>query len=63
MDNPNEDGLPECREVVAHLLEEKQDLENENQVLRVSAETFGELAERLSRRSRKGVTPRAQTPE
>ena len=64
MDNPREDGLSECREVVEYLLEEKQEiekekqaLENENQVLRGSAEAFGELAERLSTALKEGTKP------
>jgi hypothetical protein len=44
----------ECQKVVEQLLAEKQELEHENQVLRVSAATFGELAERLNAKLREG---------
>jgi hypothetical protein len=64
MDTPREVGLPECREVVEHLLEEKQEiekekqaLENEHQVLRGSGEAFGEVAERLSTALKEGREP------
>ena len=47
MDKPVED-LSECHEVVEQLQEEKKELQAENEQLRESADTFGELAERLS---------------
>ena len=40
--------LDDCREAVEQLQLEKQELQQENKVLRVSAEDFGELAERLN---------------
>jgi hypothetical protein len=57
MDKPCEDGLSECRAVVEHLLEEKQEIKKEKQVLRGSAEAFGELAERLSTALKEGIKP------
>jgi hypothetical protein len=47
MDEPG-NGLEDCRQVVEHLESEKQDLVQENELLRESAEDFGQLAERLS---------------
>lgn len=48
MDDSGEDHLQACREVVEHLQEETQELQHQNEVLRESAESFGDLAERLS---------------
>jgi chromatin segregation and condensation protein Rec8/ScpA/Scc1 (kleisin family) len=44
------DDLKDCHEKVERLREEKQELEVENEVLRESADTFGELAERLNKK-------------
>lgn len=49
MTNNQEDtALAECAETVRQLESEKEDLEKENKELRQSADTFGELAERLA---------------
>ncbi len=42
------DDLNDCRETVEQLQEEKKELEVENEQLRESAGSFGELAERLN---------------
>jgi archaellum component FlaC len=50
-DEPGGDGvddLTDCHEKVERLREEKKELEFETEVLRESADTFGELAERLN---------------
>ena len=47
MDKPADD-LSECHERVEQLQEEKKELLEENEQLRESADTFGELAERLN---------------
>jgi hypothetical protein len=44
------DDLKDCHDKVERLREEKQELEVENEVLRESADTFGELAERLNKK-------------
>ena len=44
------DDLKDCHEKVEQLCEEKEALESENEVLRESADTFGELAERLNKK-------------
>jgi hypothetical protein len=52
-DNPTGDDVDElkdCHEKVEQLREEKKELEFENEVLRESADTFGELAERLNKK-------------
>jgi F0F1-type ATP synthase membrane subunit b/b' len=46
-DDPAND-LNDCREQVAQLQGEKKGLQQENEQLRESADTFGELAERLA---------------
>ena len=51
MGEGDDSGLDECREAVEQLQLEKQALQQENEVLRVSAEDFGELAERLEHRA------------
>jgi len=47
VDKPADD-LSECHEMVEQLQEEKKELLEENEQLRESADTFGELAERLN---------------
>jgi hypothetical protein len=42
------DDLKDCHDAVEQLREEKKELEVENGQLRESADTFGELAERLN---------------
>ena len=44
------DELKDCRDAVERLREEKKELEVENGHLRESADTFGELAERLNKK-------------
>jgi cell division septum initiation protein DivIVA len=52
-DNPQDEALEDCLGTVHQLKEENQDLKEENQELRESADTFGNLAERLARTLRK----------
>jgi regulator of replication initiation timing len=44
------DDLTDCHQKIEQLREEKEELEFENEVLRESADTFGELAERLNKK-------------
>jgi predicted nucleotidyltransferase len=44
------ENLKDCHEAVEQLREEKKELEVENEQLRESADTFGELAERLNKK-------------
>ena len=48
MEDKLTDPLNDCRETVEQLQEEKKELEVENEQLRESAGSFGELAERLN---------------
>ena len=48
MEEKARDPLNDCRETVEQLQEEKKELEVENEQLRESAGSFGELAERLN---------------
>lgn len=51
------DGLKDCQDVVEQLREEKKELEVENERLRESADTFGDLAERLSEKLKNEQEP------
>jgi predicted nuclease with TOPRIM domain len=44
------DDLKDCHEKVEQLREKKEELEVENEALRESADTFGDLAERLNKK-------------
>ena len=44
------DELKDCQDAIERLREEKKELEVENGHLRESADTFGELAERLNKK-------------
>jgi hypothetical protein len=46
----DQDSLEDCFEAVEQLRAEKEELEVENEQLRESADTFGELAERLNKK-------------
>ena len=48
MEEKPRDPLSDCRETVEQLQEEKKEIEVENEQLRESAGSFGELAERLN---------------
>jgi regulator of replication initiation timing len=52
------DDLKDCHETVEQLLEEKKELEVENEQLRESADTFGELAERLNKKLKNEREPK-----
>jgi regulator of replication initiation timing len=45
-----QDELKDCHEAVEELREENKELEVENEQLRESADTFGNLAERLNQK-------------
>lgn len=49
----NDDPLDECLDTVHQLKDENQELKEENLELRESADTFGDLAERLAKTLRK----------
>jgi hypothetical protein len=49
----DDDPLDECLDTVDQLKDENQELKEENQDLRESADTFGDLAERLAKTLRK----------
>jgi regulator of replication initiation timing len=51
------DDLKDCQEAIEQLREEKKELEVENEQLRESADTFGELAERLNKKIKKEGEP------
>ena len=57
MGEGDDSGLDECREAVEQLQVEKQELQQENEVPRVSAEDFGELAERLNTALKQSTVP------
>lgn len=48
MSDETKKDLDECQETVERLEEVKKELEAENEQLREAADTFGDLAERLS---------------
>jgi hypothetical protein len=51
------DDLKDCHEVVEQLREGMKELEVENEHLRESADTFGELAERLNEKLKNEEAP------
>jgi hypothetical protein len=53
----DQDDLKDCHEAVEQLREEKKELEVENEQLRESADTFGELAERLNKKLKNDQEP------
>jgi regulator of replication initiation timing len=50
VDDTSPGDLKDCHEKVEQLREEKKELEVENEELRESADTFGDLAERLNKK-------------
>jgi hypothetical protein len=53
----DQDALKDCHEEVEQLRDEKKELEVENEQLRESADTFGNLAERLNEKLKKEPPP------
>jgi predicted RNase H-like nuclease (RuvC/YqgF family) len=50
VDDTSSGDLKDCHEKVEQLREERKELEVENEELRKSADTFGDLAERLNKK-------------
>lgn len=64
-EKPKDEALGECLDTVHQLKDENQDLKEENQDLRESADTFGNLAERLAktlRKEREGAEDKPAAP-